>query len=90
MSRQAFVEAEINSKTAAQKLLASGLSQTDLNDLPTMAEGVLSRYELKAAIDGVVIEKHVAVGEAVKEDADLFVLADLSTVWVKVTVLSWS
>lgn len=86
VSRQAFLEAEINLKAAAQKLLASGLSQTDLNDLAAMAEGVLSRYELKAPIDGVVIEKHVAVGEAVKEDADLFVLADLSTVWVDITV----
>ena len=36
--------------------------------------------------DGVVIEKHISVGESVKEDADIFVLADLSTVWVEVTV----
>jgi cobalt-zinc-cadmium efflux system membrane fusion protein len=32
-----------------------------------------------------VIEKHAAVGEAVKEDATIFVIADLSTVWAEMT-----
>jgi len=33
-----------------------------------------------------VIEKHAAVGEAVKEDATIFVVADLSNVWAEMTV----
>ena len=35
---------------------------------------------------GVVIEKHVALGEAVKDDADIFTIADLATVLARVTV----
>ena len=85
-SKQALAESEINLQTATQKLLALGLSQTDLNNLSRAAGKELTRYELKAPFDGTVIEKNIAVGEAVKEDADIFVLTDLSTVWVDVTV----
>ena len=41
---------------------------------------------LHAGIDGVVIEKHAALGEAVREDATVFVVSDLSTVWAEMTV----
>lgn len=85
-SRQALAEAEINLQEAAQKLLALGLSQADLDNIPEKTGKSLTRYEIRALFDGVVIEKHISVGESVKEDADIFVLADLSTVWVEVTV----
>jgi cobalt-zinc-cadmium efflux system membrane fusion protein len=41
----------------------------------------LSRYDITAPITGRIIEKHLAVGEFVAEDHDMFVVADLSTVW---------
>ena len=31
---------------------------------------------------GTVIEKHIVVGEMLKDDTEAFVVADLSTVWV--------
>lgn len=86
VSRQALAETEINLQEAAQKLLALGLSQADLDSIPEKTGRSLTRYEIRALFDGVVIEKHISVGESVKEDADIFVLADLSTVWVEVTV----
>ena len=46
----------------------------------------LTRYEIRAPIDGVVTEKHLAAGEAVKEDASIFTIADLSTVWAEMTI----
>ena len=85
-SRQALVEEEINLQTVKQKLLALGLSQTDLDTVSDKTDRSLTRYEVRALFDGMVIEKHISVGESVKEDADIFVLADLSTVWVGVTV----
>ncbi len=39
-----------------------------------------------APFDGMVIEKHITVGEAVSEEADAFVIADFSTVWVNLTI----
>lgn len=86
VSRQALAEEEINLQTATQKLLALGFSQTDLDSIPEMTGRGLTRYELKAQFDGVVIKKEIAVGEAIKEDADIYAIADLSTVWVGVTV----
>jgi len=52
------------------------------------AEQSLTRYEVRAPIDGVVVEKDVSLGEAIREDATIFVVANLSTVWVEVTVYS--
>jgi cobalt-zinc-cadmium efflux system membrane fusion protein len=46
----------------------------------------LSAYEVKSLISGTIIEKHITLGEFVRDDADIFVVADLSTVWINVTV----
>ncbi|MDR4508374.1 MAG: efflux RND transporter periplasmic adaptor subunit [Candidatus Brocadiaceae bacterium] len=85
-SKQALAEAEINLRAASQKLLALGLSQKDLDMLPDNTEGNLTHFEVRAHYDGVVIGKHISVGESVKEDSDIFDIADLSTIWVEVTV----
>ncbi|OHB63649.1 MAG: hypothetical protein A2Y76_09500 [Planctomycetes bacterium RBG_13_60_9] len=42
----------------------------------------LAWYPLRAPFDGTVIDKRLSLGEAVKDDADAFVIADLGTVWV--------
>jgi cobalt-zinc-cadmium efflux system membrane fusion protein len=80
-SRQALAEAEIAHRNAEQKLLALGLSHAAV-----MRGDGLTRYEIRAPIDGVVTEKHLALGEAVKEDANIFTIADLSTVWAEMTI----
>lgn len=82
-SRQALAEAEIAHNAAEQKLLALGLTHEAV--MRGGADG-LTRYEVRAPIDGVVIEKHLALGEAVKEDASIFTISDLSTVWAEMTV----
>jgi cobalt-zinc-cadmium efflux system membrane fusion protein len=46
----------------------------------------LARYELKTFIGGTVIEKHLTLGEAVNSDRQAFVIADLATVWVDLSV----
>ena len=76
-AQQALREAEIAAANAAQKLKALGAS-------PVASD--LSRYELRAPFDAMVVEKHVAAGEAVKEDANVFILSDLSTVWAEISV----
>lgn len=82
-SRQALTEAEIAHNAVEQKLLALGLTH---EAVMRGGAGGLTRYEVRAPIDGVVIEKHLALGEAVKEDASIFTIADLSTVWAEMTV----
>lgn len=46
----------------------------------------LSTFELKAAFDGVVLDRHVVPGEAVGRENAAFIVADLSTVWIDVHV----
>jgi len=46
----------------------------------------LATFELKAAFDGVVIDRHVVPGEAVSRETPAFIVADLSSVWVDVHV----
>ena len=46
----------------------------------------LSQYEVVAYGSGRVIEKHATVGEFVTEDRDLFVIADLTDVWVNIAI----
>ncbi|NOT32801.1 MAG: HlyD family efflux transporter periplasmic adaptor subunit [Candidatus Eisenbacteria bacterium] len=46
----------------------------------------LSTYVVNSLISGTVIEKHVTLGEFVRDDQDIYVVADLSSVWVNVAV----
>jgi len=82
-SRQTLSEANIAHNAVEQKLLALGLSHEAV--MRGGAEA-LTRFEIRAPLDGVVIEKHLALGEAVKEDASIFTIADLATVWAEMTV----
>ena len=42
----------------------------------------LAKFEIRAAFDGTVIDKHIAPGEAIGNDDTAFIVADLSAVWV--------
>lgn len=46
----------------------------------------LSPYEMKTLISGTIIDKHITLGEAVSREHAAFVVADLSSVWVDITV----
>lgn len=46
----------------------------------------LNQYSLKAPISGRVIEKHALSGEHVSEEESIYLLADLSMVWVNLAV----
>lgn len=48
----------------------------------------LALYEVSSLIAGTIIEKHITLGEFVRDDADVFIVADLSTIWVNITVYS--
>ena len=46
----------------------------------------LELYEVRSQIAGTVIKKHVTPGEFVAEDEDVYVVADLGSVWVDLNV----
>jgi cobalt-zinc-cadmium efflux system membrane fusion protein len=77
-ARQAFNEAEIASQNASQKLRALG---ADLK-----SQGGLNRYELRAPFAGMIVERHLSLGEAVQASDRVMTLSDLSTVWAEIVV----
>ncbi len=45
-----------------------------------------STFKVTAPISGRILEKHATVGEFASEEGSLFVIADLSTVWIDIDV----
>lgn len=80
-ARQVMNEAEIAVRNAQQKLKALGA-----NPKVSANADTLNRYEIRAPFDGMVVEKHIALGDAVREDANIFTISDLSTVWAEIIV----
>ena len=66
--------------------MALGFSEPALKQLPSEPEASLTRYEIVAPLAGTVIEKRLNVGEFVKDDTEVFTVADLRTVWVNLNV----
>jgi cobalt-zinc-cadmium efflux system membrane fusion protein len=78
--------ADVDIKRSYQKLLAFGLT-------PEAAEAVVqedrngyTRYEMLAPADGTLVEKKIHIGEAVKKDENIFLVADLSRVRVNLSI----
>lgn len=76
-AQQAYQEAQIEARAARSKLTALGAEPMS---------SAVNRYVLRAPFNAVIVEKHLTQGEAVKEDADAFLLSDLSKVWVEIVV----
>ncbi|MFY9512614.1 MAG: efflux RND transporter periplasmic adaptor subunit [Rubrivivax sp.] len=76
-AQAAMQEADIAVQNASQKLAAVGAASS--------ASG-LNRFEVRAPFDGTVVEKHLTLGESVKEDASIFTVSDLRTVWAEFNV----
>ncbi|MBM3336151.1 MAG: efflux RND transporter periplasmic adaptor subunit [Betaproteobacteria bacterium] len=77
-AQAALREAEIAVENAQQKLGALGVAAgtgTGLN-----------RFELRAPYDGLVVERKLSVGEAVREDTHIMTISDMSSVWVEVSI----
>ena len=67
-------EAQIAVQNAEQKLRAiGGVSRSKDRSL----------LEVRAPFDGIVVEKHIALGEALPETANIFTISDLTTVWAE-------
>jgi len=85
-AKQALAEARIERRLAKQKLLALGVSEDALQRLATQSDTSFTRYGVVAPFAGTVIEKHLTVGEIVKDDTEVFSIAALEMVWVNLNV----
>lgn len=70
-------EAEINTQRLQQRLSAIGANASSRT---------LTRFEIKAPIDGVVTNKKISQGQVVSEVDALYEISDLSTVWMEAMI----
>ncbi len=80
-ARTALEEAQIAVQNARQKLTAIGATENSAGK-----GGSLNQFALRAPFDGIVVEKHLALGEAVQEATSVFTVSDLSSVWAEFVV----
>ncbi len=92
-NRRALLESQkivdkhsLDVKTTAQKLLALGLTLEEIEELSFDEEHRFTQYDLRSPLTGEVIQKHLAVGEAVGRNDDIYVIANLSSLWVNVAI----
>lgn len=85
-SQHALEEAKIQNYASRQKLLTLGLSEHEVSSLELNPRQELANYKIRSPFSGTIIEKHVSIGEALKEDSLLFIIADLSVLWADITV----
>jgi membrane fusion protein, heavy metal efflux system len=90
-SRNAAAQTTMRLSIARQKLLALGVRDDEIAALPQAPDATLRSQNVRAPISGRVAERRVELGTAVGRDnleTDLFVLVDLSRVWVELSVPS--
>ncbi|HHH10594.1 MAG TPA: efflux RND transporter periplasmic adaptor subunit [Sorangium sp.] len=74
-AKQAYAETKVALRSAQRGLRAK-----------TGGSGNAGGYALVAPLSGTIVGWHIGVGEVLAEDARAFTIADLSSVWVNVTV----
>jgi membrane fusion protein, heavy metal efflux system len=85
-AKNSLAEAGIAVRLAEQKLRVLGFSEEYIARLPNARERSVMIYNIEAPFDATVTEKHISLGEVLKEDSAAFVIADLSSVWVNLDV----
>jgi cobalt-zinc-cadmium efflux system membrane fusion protein len=88
-ARTTFEDARVKYEIARQKLFALSLTEQQIEALPQQPVETLRRQELRAPISGLVAERRVELGSLVGREgleSELFVIVDLSTVWVEMAV----
>lgn len=79
-------EARIRVDLTRAKLSALGLGVDEINALPGQSTDTLRRQEVRAPLAGRITDRRIDLGGAVSPDTETFVVADLSVVWVEMTI----
>jgi membrane fusion protein, heavy metal efflux system len=90
-TRNAFLDAELRANIARQKLVALGLGEAEIVNLSTNQTTGLRHIEVRAPIDGQIVERRVDLGAPVGregQESEIYVIADLSVLWVDLSVPS--
>lgn len=80
--------AELALRSAERRLHVFGIDEAAVAELAAgkEPEEQLARYAIRAPFSGVVIEQHITPGEVLGDTSDAYVVADLGSVWVDLSV----
>ena len=81
-AKQSLAEAEIMLQSCSQRLKILGFGEAELKKLPGEPMAELSRFTVRSPFSGQVIKKEIVFGEVVTDAQEIFVVADLTTVWI--------
>ncbi|NOG73552.1 efflux RND transporter periplasmic adaptor subunit [Roseicella sp. DB1501] len=79
-------EARIQLDLSRARLSALGLGAQEITALPGQPTEALRRQEVRATLAGRVTDRRIDVGASVTPETEAFVVADLSVVWVEMTI----
>ncbi len=74
-------EAEVDLRAASDQLQVMGMSEADLKRLDK-ERSIHSFSPVTSSIDGVVIERNIAIGQVVQPTDSLYTVANLSHLWL--------
>jgi len=77
-----FAETRITLQSCKQRLKILGFTDAGLKKLPSEPITELTRFAVRSPFGGRVITKNIVLGEMVSDAREIFVVADLKTVWV--------
>lgn len=81
-----LTEAKIVLRTARQKLFALGLNADQLNQIARAPDGVLTHYNIISPFDGLIVKRHITLGETSNSENQAFIIADMTDLWVDLQV----
>lgn len=84
-AQTSLAEARIQLHKSQHQLMALGFSKEYVKELKHGSED-LARFGITSPFSGTIVEKHITLGEKVNDENPVFTVADLSVVWVYLTV----
>lgn len=81
----ALTEKEIEMNALADQLIVMGMHADDIRQI-SRQKGVNSNTPITATIHGTVIDRRISLGQIVEISDDLFMVADLTEVWIEAEV----
>lgn len=88
-SRLTAQDARIRLDSARQKLLALGLTDDEIQELPNLPIEELRKQSLRSPLSGRIAERRVDLGALVGREGqenELFVIVNLDKVWIDLTI----
>lgn len=85
-ARRTRLVADVSVQAAERRLHALGLDEDAVRAVSSESDTQLARYEIRAPIKGRIVERHLVRGESLEAGDQVFVIADLSSVWGQLTL----